>query len=198
MNENKQPLHKYNEQKKVEKVVSEEVKTKRKGVGKRLADIFLSEDAANVKSYIFTDVVIPAVKDTIVDIVKSGIEMLFYGETRANKTTKSGGGTYVSYSNYYNTSSRNRQIDTGDRNRNWRDSREFIFASRGDAEKVLIDLTAIIDDYQAASVADLCSLVGITGEWTDNKFGWVDLSGSKVRKVYGGWIIDLPKPIYLE
>lgn len=197
MAEVKQPLHKYNEQKKVEKVVSEKVKVKNKGVGRKLADIFLSEDAANVKSYIFTDVIVPAVKDTVVDIVKSAIEMMFYGETRQS-SGKTGGGSYVSYSNYYNPSSRNHPVDTVNRNRSYGDRREFIFSSRGEAEKVLDVLTEIVAEYQAASVADLCSLVGVTGEWTDNKWGWVDLSGASVKRIHGGYILDLPKPIYLD
>lgn len=197
MEETKQPVRKYNEQKKVEKIVNGEVKTKEKSVFRKLGDIFLSEDAGKVKSYLVTDVIIPAIKDTIVDIVKNGIDMMFYGETRASNIKK-GGGTYVSYSNYYNPSSKSRKPDVSDRNRSRSDSREFIFDSRGEAEKVLDTLFELIQDYQAASVADLCSLVGVTGEWIDNKWGWVDLSGSTVKRVHGGYILDLPKPIYLE
>ena len=68
--------HKYKEQqnaspteeKKVTKVVNGPVKTKRNDV-RKLADIFISEDISNVKSYIFMDVLVPAIKKAIYDIV---------------------------------------------------------------------------------------------------------------------------------
>ena len=40
------------EEKKIEKVVSGTVKTKKKSEIKKLTDVFVSEDASNVKSYI--------------------------------------------------------------------------------------------------------------------------------------------------
>jgi hypothetical protein len=186
------------EQKKVEKVIEGNVKTKEKGLFSKLGETFLSEDASKVKSYILTDVIIPAVKDTIVDIVKNGIDMIFYGEPRADRSKQKGGGTYVSYNSYYNPSSRSRTTDTRDRDRSRSNSREFIFDSRGEAEKVLDTLFDLVEEYKAASVADLCSLVGVTGEWTDNKWGWLDLKGSSVKRVHGGYILDLPRPIYLD
>lgn len=196
MEETKLPAHKYNEQKKVEKIISGEVKVKEKGFGRKLADIFLSEDAKNVKSYIVTTVVIPAIKDTIVDIVKNGVDMLFYGESRSSN--RKNGGTYVSYSNYYNPGTKNRQPEPRDSDRSRSNNREFIFRSKGEAVDVLDTLFDITKDYQAASVADLCSLVGVTPEWNDYKWGWYDLGGSTVKRVHGGYILDLPKPMYLE
>lgn len=189
-------VRKYSEPKKIEKVIDGEVKTKEKGLGGKLADTFLSEDSSKIKSYILYDVIIPAIKDTIVDIVKNGIEMLFYGQTKAsNISRKSANGTYVSYNSYYSPAPKRRAEPSQQRKG---DIKEFIFAERGEAEKVLDTLTDIIVEYKAASVADLCSLVGVTGEWTDNKWGWVDLSDSSVKRVHGGYALDLPKPIYLE
>ena len=197
--ESKNQSHKYNEQKKVEKIVSGDVKAKEKSAWRKLAGIFLSEDASKVKTYIWTDVIVPAIKDTVRDIIHNGVDMMLYGETKASNIKKQGGGgTYVSYNSYYSPTTRNRKTVSSDSDRSRNDHREFIFDSRGDAEKVLDTLFEIVEEYKAASVADLCSLVGITGEWTDNKWGWVDLSGSTVKRVHGGYILDMPKPIYLE
>ena len=54
--------------KKVDKVVKGTVKTKKKK-GTSIKDVFISEDAKNVKSYVFMDVLVPAVKKAISDIV---------------------------------------------------------------------------------------------------------------------------------
>ena len=87
--------HKYKEEqknlstdrKKVEKVVTGKVKTKKKSEASKLKDVFISEDVSNVKSYILMDVLIPAAKKAISDIVSNGIDMILYGETRGRKSS---------------------------------------------------------------------------------------------------------------
>lgn len=59
------------EKKRVEKVVHGKVKTKKKSEMSKFKDVFISEDAANVKSYVFMDVLVPAIKKAIGDIVRS-------------------------------------------------------------------------------------------------------------------------------
>ena len=188
------PKTKYDKQKKVEQVVKSGVTVKEKSLGGKLAETFLSEDVANVKTYILKDVIIPAIKDTIVSIVQNGIEMMFYGDTKVSK--KSSSGTYVSYNSIYQPTTRTPVSRSSENTRN--NTKDFIFESRGEAEKVLDMLTEIVSEYQAASVADLCQLVGVTGEWTDNKWGWYDLTSASVKRVHGGYMLDLPKPTHIE
>ena len=66
-------------EKRVQKVVTGNVKTRKNEV-RKFTDIFISEDAANVKSYIFMDVLVPAIKKAISDIVTDGVDMILYGE----------------------------------------------------------------------------------------------------------------------
>lgn len=49
-------------EKKVEKVVSGSVKSRKKSEIQKFADVFIQEDAQKVKSYILMDVLVPAVK----------------------------------------------------------------------------------------------------------------------------------------
>ena len=49
------------EEKRAEKVVHGKVKTKKNEV-RKLTDIFISEDVANVKNYILLDVLVPSIK----------------------------------------------------------------------------------------------------------------------------------------
>ena len=46
----------------------------------KFADVFISEDVNNVKSYIVMDVLVPAIKKAISDIVTNGIDMILYGK----------------------------------------------------------------------------------------------------------------------
>ena len=63
--------------KKVEKVVTGKVITKKKSGLSKLTNEFISEDAHSVGSYIIKDVVIPAAKKLIYDIFTDGIDISF-------------------------------------------------------------------------------------------------------------------------
>ena len=54
-------------EKRVEKVVSGSVKSKKKNGLQKITNVFVPEDVDDVKSYIFEDIVVPAVKDIILD-----------------------------------------------------------------------------------------------------------------------------------
>lgn len=178
------------ETKKVDKVINGTAKRKKKNEAQKFADVFISEDVNNVKSYILLDVLVPAVKKAISDIVVNGIDMILYGETGH---TKKSNGTKPSYRNYYesnNTSSSTRRsIYTFD---------NIILSNRAEAEEVLDGMSDILNQYGTVSVADMYDLVGISGSYTDNKYGWTDIrSAEVVRERDGGYTIKLPKALPL-
>ena len=51
----------------------------------------------------------------------------------------------------------------------------------------------LIDRYEVVSVADLYELVGITGNYTDNKYGWTNIRNAEVVRVRDGYVLKLPK-----
>ena len=55
-------------EKRVEKVISGTVKPKKKSEMQKFADVFISEDVNNVKSYIVMDVLVPAIKKAIYEV----------------------------------------------------------------------------------------------------------------------------------
>jgi hypothetical protein len=75
---------------------------------------------------------------------------------------------------------------------------DLILATRGEAEDVLDQMHELIDLYDQATVADLYSLVGIPGPYTDNTWGWYDLSNASVRHVRGGYMLVLPRTQAIE
>lgn len=179
-------------EKKVEKIVKGTVKTKKKSEIRKFADVFISEDVGNVKSYVFNDVLVPAVKNAIVDIVTDGINMIFGTSRGKSKNTYSTNykGSYVSYST--------RRDEPRSRDRGSRDAYSYddiILDNRGDCEEVLCKMDEIIDMYGVASVADLFDLVGVTGNYTDNKFGWTNLRNAEVIHIRGGYKIKMPKAL---
>ena len=182
-------------EKKVEKVVSGKTSTKKKSGMRKLSDTFLSEDVSNVKSYIFSEVLLPAAKKLVSDIVTNGIDMLLYGEIK----NKKGNSSKVSYSRYYD--------DRRDRSRDYRspvvrnnfDYDEIIFETRGDAEAVLDAMYDILNQYKVVSVAELYDLASITTHnYTCNNYGWIDLRGSSVVRVRDGDILKLPRALAID
>lgn len=48
--------------------------------------------------------------------------------------------------------------------------------------------------YETVSVADLYELLGLDFNYTDEKWGWVNLDDAGIRRVRNGYLLDLPKP----
>lgn len=177
------------ERKKVEKVVKGKVKTKKKGELSKFKDMFISEDVSDVKSYIFMDVLIPAAKKAISDIVRDGIDMILYGNT--HRRSISSGASYVSYRSY---SDRDRRDDRHEsRTRTGYSYDDIVLEDRGEAEEVLERMTELIDTYDVVSVADLYDLVGKPCNYTDNKYGWTNLRNAEPIRVRDGYLLKLPK-----
>ena len=187
--------HKTREQntdKKVEKVVSGKTSTKKKSGIRKLSDTFLSEDIGNVKNYIFAEVLLPAAKKLVSDIVTNGTNMLLYGEIK----NKKGNSSKVSYSRYYDDRSRDYRSPVV---RNNFDYDEIIFETRGDAEAVLDAMYDILNQYKVVSVAELYDLASITTHnYTCNNYGWIDLRGSSVVRVRDGYILKLPRALPID
>jgi hypothetical protein len=182
------------EKKKVEKVVQGTVKTKKKSeIGKAI----IAEDIRNVGSHILMDVLIPAAKKTLSDIVANGIDMLLYGESRRG-STRSSSSQYVSYRDYSSRYDDRRPSDAG-RTRSGYSYDDVILETRAEADEVLERMHEIIESYGQVSVGDLYDLVGITGNYTDNNYGWTNLrSAEPVMARGGGWMIRLPKALPLK
>lgn len=180
-----------------EKAVTGSVKVKKKGAAKKASEAFLGEDLKEVKSYLVWDVLIPAIKDTVSDLVKKGIDAMLFGGTSAPKNVRRNGRrSSVSYSDYYDRQ-RDRDYRPRGRRPNRRALHEFddiIFSDRRDAENVLDHLVDTTMKYGMASVADFYELAGEECSYTDNKYGWGELADATVSRVREGYVINLPRP----
>jgi hypothetical protein len=175
-------------------VVSKDaVKTTKKPLSRRFADTFIKEDVEDVKSWMIAEVVIPGIKNLLLD----GLSMIFFGEVASRKSSRgssrSSRGGYRDYSASYRASSgRSRERDR-DRylDDDKLDYRNIVLNYRDDAERVVDQLKARIEDQGAASVADLFDLVDIAGRYTDNNWGWTRPSQIGTKRVRDGWLIDV-------
>ena len=182
------------EERKVQKVVSGKVTTKKNEV-RKLTDIFISEDARNVKSYIFMDVLVPAIKKAISDIVTDGIDMILYGGSGSGRKTKPSNN--VSYRNYYE-SPRNSISSRNDPQRSRFDYDDIVFESRGEAELVREQMVDMIERYGFVTVADMYDMADLTSPYTSNKYGWTNIRSAEAVRVRDGYILKLPKAMPID
>lgn len=178
------------ERKKVEKVVKGTVKTRKKSEVSKLKDVFISEDVSNVKSYIIMDVLIPAAKKAISDIIQEGTDMILYGD--AHRGRSSSGASYVSYRSYSDRDRRDARRESS-RTRIGYDYDDIVLESRVEAEEVLQRMDELIETYGIVSVADLYDLVGKTCNYTDNKYGWTNIRNAEPVRVRDGYLLKMPK-----
>lgn len=185
------------EEKKIEAVVTNAAKTRKKGDIRKLADIFISEDVNNVKSYILMDVIVPAVKKAISDIVTTGIDMILYGES--GRTKKNNTVSNVSWRKYYDQSSDRVATSTSNNKYGGVNYDDIVLTTRGDAEAVLDAMNDIINQYGTVSVADLYDLTNVPNDnFSMNRYGWINISGATTERVRDGYILKLPKAIPLN
>ena len=181
----------------IEKVITGKVKTKKKNDIQKIADVFISEDVDNVKSYIIMDVLVPSIKKAISDIVTNGIDMVLYGGTGVNRNKSIS--SKISYRNYYDREEDRRNYNNViNRTRNGYDYDDIILDTRGEAEEVILRMEEAIATYGIVSVADLYDLVGVTGNYTDNKYGWSDIRSAQPVRVREGYLIKLPRALPLN
>lgn len=178
--------------KKVQKIVTGV--RKKKPLGERFKDTFLSEESDTVGSYIIWDILIPSAKETISDLVTGAINILLFGDAGSRNKSRNGRRVIGGYKDY-STSSRVSNRDTDDRRYGRRSRRSFddiIIPDRATALQVLDDMKDLIEDYGQCSVADYYDMVDQQWDPMDKFWGWTNLSGVKPRPVHGGCILDLP------
>lgn len=183
------------ESKKVEKVVAKTAKTKKKSELTKLKDVFISEDVSNVKTYIISDVLIPAAKKAIYDIITNGIDMILYGGSGRSKSKSNV--DKVSYRSYYEASkdrfgSNNVSITRGF------EYDDIIFESRGEAEAVRTQMNEIIDRYGVVTVADLYEMADLSAPFTSNRYGWTSVRNADIGRVREGYVLKLSRAMPID
>lgn len=179
------------EGKRADKVVRGKVKTKKNEM-RKLTDIFISEDVVNVKSYILMDVLVPSIKKAIYDIVVNSLDMsLFGGRGGSRRPTAD----KVSYRDYNGASRRDDRGRDYNRTTTGYSYDDIVLETRGEAEAVLSRMDELMEEYDIVRVADLYDLVGITGEYTDNNYGWTNIRNASIERVRDGYKIKMPRAL---
>lgn len=170
-------------------------KSKKSPVGK-IAETFLKDDLKNVGSYVLTDVIVPAVRDTIGNIIKEGVDRMLYGGSYS-------GNDYNRWRNNsrtpYNSLSQGKRQPINSLNRD-HSIEDPIFTFRDDAFRVRDEMWEKIGAYGQVSIQQVKSMIGEPSHYVDRDWGWIEEHANRidVRKVREGYRLYLPTPIYLK
>lgn len=190
---------------KLDKITTGEVQKRKKPLGIRFRELFIGGDASSVGTYILFEVLLPAARDAISDAVAQGVDRMIYGESRRGGLSRSGSrpsttSNYTPYNRYSSTPPwkadrrEDPRRDVTRRSRASHDFDEILLSSRAEADDVIEKLYELTSQYGQATVSDLYDLVGITPQFTDEKWGWLTMQGSDVRRTRDGYVLILPKP----
>lgn len=178
----------------IQKVVTVDAVKRKKSLRRRFKELFFGGEFKGATKYITGDVLLPALRNMVVDATTKGIERVIYGDSGPRRRSELGR-PRVSYNSPIDRYSRQRTMlpdQPPHVSQRRQDVGEIILVSRDEAELVVERLTDIIDKYDVASIADLHDLVGLPTTYVDNKWGWSALKYVNIRQIREGYLIDLP------
>lgn len=170
-----------------EKIISGSARLRKESFADRLVHMFISEDIDDIRRYLVEDVIVPGIKDAILD----GISMLF-NKTPYYRSSSSRSG----YTPYSSASKSSKSTATKINTR----GASFVpptVETRADAEQAYAAIKELIDDpqFRCATVLDLYSFCGLDCDYAKDAWGWNTMDGIRiVRERDGRWTIECPKP----
>lgn len=188
------------QKKEISKVTKGKVKTEEKSALRKFGEAFIEDDFKDIKMYVVSDVIVPAIKNLIFDSLIGSVEMALFGTS--SRSRRSGGkNEHTSYSSYYKSGNNSSRRADDSRSRDRCDYQSVVFEERADADEVLDTLQNLIEDYGQATIGDFYDAAGITPD--DNfakneEYGWTDLSRATIRRHREGWMISMPREKYLD
>lgn len=180
----------HTESREIQQVKKVEV-VQKENVAQKTVTRFFGGDPKDVAMYTLRDVLLPALKETLLDIICKGSERLIMGEDASPRAYNRRGNTrgHVPYNSMYDGPDR-RNVN---RARSRYDFADILIENRMKAEDILSRMNDLLDNYGVVRVSDFYNEVGVTGVYTDQNWGWTDLRGSSIRQTRGGWIIEMPQ-----
>ena len=152
----------------------------------------VSDSLSVVWSYIWADVLIPALKDMLFEGVTEGANHLIYREgmgPRGSSIRKRRGHTNYNAASKPTFSKRDRKRMTVS---------NIVCYTRAEDQDILKDLHAAIEKYEVLSVAEFYDAAGITSSFADENWGWYSLRGAAVVHSGLGYALRLPDPEPLD
>lgn len=166
-------------------------KSKMDSLGKSVIQGSITDAIANA----ITDLIIPAGRDLLFNVVTSVSQTLIYGES--DQPSVSNRVNRIPYSSISNYNRMGRPTSHVQKVRQLPED-GFIFERKSDADAALEHLHEACDTFGVVSVQALYEICEQTAPYTANKYGWMNLDDARVERTRGGYILKLPRSMPLD
>lgn len=199
------------ERPKVEKAIEGEASVKRKPIGKRFASIFTGVSLKDVFDDVVDQAVIPGIKGMFRDAGERALDR-WLGNGPNSRIPNAAARTmvtnvaHVAYNKFsapnaatVRPSPAQQPMQMSRRGQSVHDFEEIEFQTRGDASIVLDLMYDRLEQYGSVSVAEFYGWADVRGNFTDQNWGWRDLTGAGPTKGRNGlYVLNLPAPVDLN
>lgn len=194
----KNPREEKTEEPHLAPVVSGKVSIKKKTEGQKFLETFFKGDVTQVGSGIWSDVIVPRIRDILLAAWEGAGRGLIMGDfdggDRRGSDRNSVPARQVDFTRY--SKRPERRVDYYRDMEDVYNYGEITVETRRDAEAILDRMNELIDTYHWVSVAQLYELSGLPSKYTDRNYGWRDrdLHDAYITTVRTGYMIKLPRP----
>lgn len=189
--------------KQVHRVVTGEVIRRKTPLGRRLAKNLSGDESQSVWGFVFGDIIVPAMQNMAYEAVVGSAERTLFRGQSARILGGRGLRSHIPYNQYSMASNKvGRQNEPRQISRRGRANHSFdeiVISSRAEAMEILNQMQVMAEKYDGVSVSDFYEMCGVSGQWTDQKWGWTHMEGANIQRLRGGgYILNLPRPELLE
>lgn len=155
------------------------VEDSKKPLWRKIRDMIFAESIEDVRKDVIKNIIGPYIKDFFYDLFTGSVERSIYGSSRGysvrNGSSRGPVRAKTSYEPYYKQTTAKNDDELFD---------PVIMDSRVKAERVRDILQARIAEYgEPVSINDLNDCLKRPGKFTDEYYGWDDLSGVVIKKL---------------
>lgn len=188
---------------------------KKRTLKQRIHDFFYETGPEAARTYIYEDIVEPAIMDmasdivhSIVDGVRDSVDAALFGGVRESRYRRGGSEYYRSYDSYYDDrrrrrdrqSDRDRYEERRERYSRRSDEAAAMVESREEAITLIHSMQDRVHQYRKANVAYFYDIADMPISPTDENYGWTldHPFEAKLTRCRDGWIVEPVRPIWLE
>lgn len=177
-------------------------KVRKQGLLRKFTRYIVEDTIESARERTIADIIVPGIKTLIFDALTDTLDLVLFGGSgevsrSSRKRSNSRRESRTSYDRYYDEKERRRHSRGSYRDLP-NDPDDIILDTRREAQNVLEELDYMIHKYGQASIADFYDIVGVTSEFTDNKYGWTSIRDAGIRPVREGFLIILPRTRVLD
>ena len=180
-------------------------KVRKQGILRKFGHYIFEDTISMAKEYTFKEILLPGIRNLIFDTFNEMLARMLFKDD----APRPAGGLYrnitnprrvgqTSYSRYYDAKQPQGARSTGSYRDMPRDPDDIVLDTRAQATAVLDELDMVIRQYGQASIANFYDIVGVSGEWPDNRYGWTSIRGAQIKPTRDGFMILLPPTIVLD